>query len=77
MKSIWNISLHELQGGDYRVRIQHNGGERVVVGTGRTPHEAYRSAEIKLVIKPWLVSAGEGQVVRVYDAVGEVVGEHS
>lgn len=77
MKAIWSIGLYELKNGNYRVRIQHNGGERSVEGNGRTPHEAYRSAELKLIVKPWLVSAGEGQTVRVYDGAGEIIGEHS
>ncbi len=55
MQLIWNIKLVQCKDGRYRVTLLGYGGD--VKGFGRTPSEAYRAAEMKLVIKPpieWL-----------------------
>jgi hypothetical protein len=35
-------------------RVVIKGDGRTVEGNGRTPQEAHRAAEIKLVVKPWV-----------------------
>jgi len=51
MRLIWNIRMSVLGNGRYVVAIQNENGGRVR-GEGRTPYDAYRAAEIQLVIKP-------------------------
>lgn len=53
MTLIWKIVLHEVKTG-YQVRIDGEGGS--AIGKGSTPHAAYRAAEARLVVKPWLTS---------------------
>jgi len=56
MQLIWNIKMHQLKNGQYRVIIINGEGCRSV-GMGPRPRDAYRYAEMKLVIKPnciWL-----------------------
>lgn len=55
---IWNIKLCLCKDGRYRVTILGEGGD--VKGFGRTAGEAYRDAEIKLVLKP-AFTCGEDQ----------------
>lgn len=53
MERIWQITAFKMKGG-YRVCIEGNG--KWVRGDGKTLHLAYKAAEYKLVIKPWLES---------------------
>ena len=50
MQLIWNIKLVQCKDGRYRVTILGEGGE--AKGFGKTANDAYRAAEVKLVIKP-------------------------
>ena len=50
MKELWKITLFEYEEGGFAVRITGCGNSSK--GKGRTPFEAYRNAEIKLIIKP-------------------------
>ena len=53
MELIWKITLHKIKIG-YQVRIDGEGGS--AIGKGATAKAAYRAAEIKLVVKPWLTN---------------------
>jgi hypothetical protein len=50
MTLIWDIRMHQLNNGYYRVVIRGEGGR--AVGIGPRPYDAYKNAELKLVIKP-------------------------
>ena len=62
MKLIWKITLHEIKTG-YQVRIDGEGGS--AIGKASTPHHAYRAAEVKLIVKPWLTSNADTTKRRV------------
>lgn len=51
MQFCWSLTLYQMAHG-YRVVIKGDG--RTVEGHGRTPQEAHRAAECKLVVKPWI-----------------------
>lgn len=53
MTFIWSLTLYQMAEG-YRVVIKGNG--HTVEGKGRTPQEAHRAAECKLVVKPWVTA---------------------
>lgn len=57
MEKIWDIKLYEIKYG-FKVKIEGGafGSYKKVEGVGPTPHKAYMAAEVKLVVKPWLVS---------------------
>jgi hypothetical protein len=54
MKKIWTIKLFQMKHG-YCVRIENEHGT-TVIGRGKSAHRAYKDAEARLVIKPWLES---------------------
>lgn len=53
MNLIWDIRLYKTKSG-YKVKICGEGG--AVEAEAPTAHKAYRQAEAKLVVKPWLTS---------------------
>jgi hypothetical protein len=55
MIKIWDIKLYQKKTGKFKVLIESESGKKVV-GHGATPHMAYKDAETKLIIKPWLTS---------------------
>jgi len=50
---IWSIKLYKTKLG-YKVKIEGKDGQ--ADADAPTPHKAYKAAEAKLVIKPWLTS---------------------
>jgi len=58
MNRIWKIELWK-GNGYYKVIIQGE-NRRKFTGKGPTAHMAYRDAECKMIIKPWLKSADCG-----------------
>lgn len=58
MTFVWSLTLYQMKKG-YRVVIKGDG--RTVEGQGRTPKEAHRAAEIKLVVKPWVCAERAGE----------------
>lgn len=57
MIKLWDIKLYVKKTGKYKVIIVSETGKKTT-GIGRTPHLAYRDAEERLIIKPWLKSEG-------------------
>ncbi|MDO8463755.1 MAG: hypothetical protein Q7S46_00665 [Gallionella sp.] len=53
MEMIWSIKLYKTKLG-YKVKIEGKDGQ--ADADAPTPHKAYKAAEAKLVIKPWLTS---------------------
>ena len=62
MQKVWQITLTEKTPSNtnpdryYKVKIVSGPEGKTVEGRGSTPHNAYRSADCKLVIHPWLKS---------------------
>ena len=55
-RKIWDIRLYvrERKGSEvYRVEIR-NGHGRIWIGEGRDAREAHRSAELQMLVKPWV-----------------------
>lgn len=53
MEIIWDIKLYKTKAG-YKVKISGEGGKSEA--EAKTPHKAYKYAEMQLVVKPWLTS---------------------
>lgn len=55
MRKVWDIRLYafdnQVKSARYRVEIRDPQG-RVTTGEGLRPHEAYRSCESRMVVKP-------------------------
>ena len=62
MEKVWQITLRRKSPSRtnpddyYEVQIVSSMEGKTVKGRGSTPHAAYRSADCKLVIHPWLKS---------------------
>ena len=53
MEKVWDIKLYRTKRG-WKVKIDGEGGKSQAEAA--TPHKAYLAAEMKLVVKPWLMS---------------------